>query len=289
MLEFLCEVVVTLFVGTLILLILFTGIFGVMTVGLVYLLCSFFSNTFSDALLLISSPVRIPYFLWVMCKNRGADHGVAHGWSVMMNAWKIRIWLMTEKEGLKGLLRLDLLYQLYQVIGAALLHDVKDTKCRKYRPTGTPETYFEEKLDDFMGGVAGGEPMLKIISNISYRQEEELKKRAPNGVINWVERMGSIEAAKNRHAVSDADRLASLGKGGHYASQVYNSSNDDYIKADPLDRESVLYDLVSKIHHDKLKTLPDHMETQYGKREGKRLLKEFEEIHQQWGRKLGKM
>jgi hypothetical protein len=273
MIEFLCEAIVTLFVGTLILLVLSTGIFGVMTVGLVYLTFNFLGvGTLISALLLALSPIRIPYFLWVMCRNRGADHGVAHGWNVMVDAVKIRVWMMTENEGLKGLLRLDLFYQFYQVIGGALLHDVKDTKCRKYRPERAPETYFEEKLDDFMSSVAGGESMLKIISNISYRQEQNLKKQAPNGVINWVEIMGGIEEAKNRHAVSDADRMASLGRLGHYGSQIYNSFNDDYLKADPLDREGILYDLVNFIYHDKLKTLPDHMETEYGKREGKRLL-----------------
>ena len=108
-------------------------------------------------------------------KDRGSDHGVAHGYSVCAKAVRIRLHMLKENG---RTLKTNVLHRIYLVMGAALLHDVKDKKCRKYRPIGTSEDYFDTLLTQFMSGVYCGDDMMKIISNISYSQEHELKKNS---------------------------------------------------------------------------------------------------------------
>ena len=252
--------------------------------------CSMLAKIF-DFLMILLSPIRVILFLWLTCRNRGADHGVAHAFSVMRKALRIRIWMMTAGSvGSVGLLRLDLLFRIYVVMCASLLHDVKDKKCRKYRPKGTAENYFETMLTDFISTIYAGDLLMQVIDNISHSKEMEMREISPNGKIDWIEIFrGDKEVVGDRHAVSDADRLCSLGKEGHLASCTYNSSNPEYLQAEASQKESVLYDLVDYIYKKKLISLYNDMETVYAQSRGKELLKEFEQIHIAWGVKLNKI
>lgn len=161
-----------------------------------------------ESLFVLFNLARICFFLWRTCRNRGPDHGVAHGFSVSAKAVRIRLSMFKEIKG-------DVMIRLYLVIGAALLHDVKDKKCRKYRPVGRSEDYFDKILAQFMATIYRGDDMMKIISNISYSQEQELKEKSLNGIVDWRQIFnGDHDLINDRHAVSDADRLSSLGEEG---------------------------------------------------------------------------
>lgn len=230
-----------------------------------------FSVTFCKILRILIEWYFVRSFVKNVCKDRDDSHGYQHMKEVMILALKLYL-----NDSLFGC-KINFNLENIRMIGiVALLHDVDDGK---YDVDGTLSKKLEEFVKKFF---PFDDNIINIIHRISHSKEIKMRKE---GTLDWINVL-KYDGLLIRDYVSDADKIFSLGKEGHYRSKQYNGKklgekyNGNY-------DEIQLFELVDWIMNDKLITLDQYCYTESGHNMAVKKREEICEIHKMWKINLG--